>query len=260
MVQLKIGDYKGLGQFVLQHPGVVAQSEINSLLAEAANTQRAGKEAFAQTYVHHAVVLQKCKNYKTEELKSLFQKLATGRETTKDLIADVNKTHKAIIAQCGVPQPGPRIIQGHKESEVVPRPSMDRVNSLPTRSQQRQGRDKDGRLVYIDSQGREIRPAGGRPELQRGRHDSELGPPTGRMAHLEVDEPRDSREIETSIQTKGKRSANQNLKPEQAVDRRTGPTSGGNPQRPKYTIMGTEGDTEFLDGGELAPICCRSRC
>ena len=150
----------------------------------------------------------------------------------------------------------PRIIQRHEQSEVIPRQSEDRVNSLPTHSQLRQMKTKDGRLVYIDSQGREVRPAGGRQELQRGRYDSELGPATDGMAKMRFDESRDSRGTETAAKAKGEDPASANLRPEQPIDRRMASVGGGNQQRRKYSIdiKGTAGDTESLDGGELVPV------
>ena len=278
MVQLKMGDYKGLGQFVSKYPQVVAQSEIQNLLAEAANALRAGKEGLAQTYVHHAVVLQKCSKIKVEERKFLFQDLDGRRETTKDLIADVNKVYNAIKSQATTPQPPrqggatqdmgmvgpdrdrrenpqPRVIQGYEQIETVPRPGVERVNSQPNQPQLRQVKDRDGRLVYVDSQGRKVRPASSRQDDHRGRHDSERGPLAEEMAHLKVDESRPSRGTGTSARNKGKGPTSADPMSEHAEDMHMGPPSGGIQHRRKLTITGTDGDTEWLDAGELAPVC-----
>ena len=105
MVQYKAGDYNNLFQFVSQNSQVVAQSEISSLLTEAGNAHKVGKEALAKTYVYHAVLLQRCSKFRPEERKSLFQRLANERETTKDFIADVNKAYEAIKGKFGAPNP-----------------------------------------------------------------------------------------------------------------------------------------------------------
>jgi hypothetical protein len=134
------------------------------------------------------------------------------------------------------------------QSEVIPAQSVDRVNKLPARPQ---ARDREGRLVYVDSQGHEVRPATtqGTP---RGRHETELGPPTPRMADMKIVEPRDSSGNETSAQTYGKDPPSASLKTEKTIERPIGPQGGVHQRRRKYTIEGTAGDREALDAGELA--------
>ena len=277
IAKLKIGDYNSLFLFVSQNPRVVAQSEINSLLTEAEIVQRAGREALVQAYVFYAVVLQKCIRYRPEELKSLFQQFASGRDAAKDLVSDVKKACDALkskvnasaaqtkdrVAQKPIPaasaqsradHAGPRIIQEPGKSETIPRPGMDRVNSLHGQPQLLRKKTQDGRLIYIDDQGREVRPAGGRPEIHRGCHDSEYGPPTGKMANMTFNDSIDALDREISTQGKGRGLASENLRPDQAMDRRMGPPGSGNQRRRKYTIEGTEGDTESLDGSKLVLV------
>ena len=273
--QFEIADFNGLGQFVLKNPRILAQPEIDSLLSEAAYAQRAGKEALAQKYVHHAVLLQKCSKCKPEALEPLFQRLATRGETTKALFADVTKAYNAIKGQPPAPppreqgrdtqsaltsthvrdhagHPEAQIIQGPKQSEAIPNQSIDRVSKLPTRPQLAKARDRDGRLVYVDNQGREVRPATARQEPQRARHETELGPPTQRRANVKVVEARDPSGNEAPAQTKGKDPPSAKLTTEKAIERPIGPQGGANQRRRRYTIEGTAGDREALDAGEPA--------
>lgn len=273
--QFEIADFNGLGQFVLKNPRILAQPEIDSLLSEAAYAQRAGKEALAQKYVHHAVLLQKCSKCRPEALEPLFQRLATRGETTKALFADVTKAYNAIKGQPPAPppreqgrdtqsaltsthvrdhagHPEAQIIQGPKQSEAIPHQSIDRVSKLPTLPQLAKAKDRGGRLVYVDNQGREVRPATARQEPQRARHETELGPPTQRMANMKVVEARDSSGNEAPAQTKGKDPPSAKPTTEKAIERPIGLQGGANQRRRKYTIEGTAGDREVLDAGEPA--------
>jgi hypothetical protein len=264
--QLEIGDFNGLGQFVLKNRGILAQPEIDNLLSEAAYARRAGKNALTQKYVHHAVLLQKCSKCRPEALEPLFQKLATKGETTKDLFADVNKALNSIKSQYAAPEPQraervtqgkasavpeqgragnpePRIIQTREQREVIPHPSMD------------QARSKDSQRVYVDSHGREVRPAGGRHEPQRSRLDSQIALPTGEMSEMTLNDSGGYRGYETSVQTEGKDPTSANPRPEQAIDSPMGPPGVENQRRQRYNIEGTTGDKETLDAGELVPLC-----
>lgn len=277
-MQLEIGDFNGLGQFVLKNRGILARPEIDNLLSEAAYAQRAGKEALAQKYVHHAVLLQKCSKCRPEALEPLFQRLATKGETAKDLFADVKKAHNSIKSQYAAPEPQrpervaqgrvtavpeqgragnpePRIIQTREQREVTPHQSIDPANSQLAQSQQRQARDKGGQRVYVDSHGREIRPAGGRHEPQRSRRDSQTALPTEKMSKMTLDDSGGRRGYEASVQTKGKGPTSANPRPEQAIDSPMGPPGVGNQQRQRYSIEGTAGDREALDAGEQVPLC-----
>jgi hypothetical protein len=255
--QLEIGDFSGLRHFVLKNRGILAQPEIDNLLSEAAYAQRAGKEALAQKYVHHAVFLQKCSKCRPEALELLFQRLAAKGETTKDLFADVEKVHNSIkVAQgkaSAVPEQGR--VGNPEQREAIPHQSADRENGQLAQSQLRQARGKDGQRVYVDSHGREVRPAGGRHESQRSRLDSQIAPPTGKMSEMTLDGSGGYRGYETSVQTEGKGPTSANPRTGQAIDSPMGPPGVGNQQRQRYSIEGTAGDRETLDAGELVPLC-----
>jgi Cdc37 Hsp90 binding domain len=276
--QLGIGDFNGLGRFVLKNRAILAQPQIDNLLSEAAYAQRAGKEAVAQKYVHHAVLLQKCSKCRPEGLEPLFQRLATKGETTKDLIADVKKAHDSIRSQYAAPEPQrpervaqgratavpeqgragnpePRIIQAREQREVIPHQSIDQTDSQLAQSQVRQARDKDGQRVYVDSQSREIRPASGRHESQRSRRDSQTALPTEKISKMTLDDPEGNHDYETSVLTERNLPTSANPRPEQAIDSPMGPPGVGNQQQQRYSIEGTAGDMETLDAGELVPLC-----
>jgi len=278
---------------VLKNRAILAQPQIDNLLSEAANAQRAGKEAVAQKYVHHAVLLQKCSKCRPEGLEPLFQRLATKGETTKDLIADVKKAHDSIRSQYAAPEPQrpeqvaqgratavpeqgragnhePRIIQAREQREVIPHQSIDQTDSQLAQSQVRQARDKNGQLaqsqvrqardkdgqrVYVDSQGRETRPASGRHESQRSRRDSQTALPTEKISKMTLDDPGGNHDHETSVLTKRNLPTSANPRPEQAIDSPMGPPGVGNQQQQRYSIEGTAGDMETLDAGELIPLC-----
>jgi hypothetical protein len=279
--QLEIRDVDGLGQFVLKDARILAQPEIDGLRSEALYAQRAGKEALAQRYIHHAVLLQKCSKCRPEDLKPLFQRLATRGQAAKDLFAEVNKAHDAIKSQTLAPppqrqgravqsvltathvrdragHPEPQIIQTREQKEVNQHQSMDRVSSQLAQSQLRQGRDKGGQRVYVDKHGREVRPAGGRYESQQSRRDSQIALPTAKMSEMTFDDPGDYDGHETSVETKRKDLTSANPRPEQAIDSPMGPPGPpavGNQRPQRYTIEGTAGDREALDAGELVQFC-----
>lgn len=276
--QLEIGDFNGLGQFVLKNRGILARLEIDNLLSEAAYAQRAGKERLAQKYVHHAVLLQWCSKYRPEALEPLFRRLATKGETAEDLFADVKKAHNSIKSQYAAPEPQgpgrvaqggatavpeqgragnpePPIIQAREQREVIPHQSTDRADSQLAQSQLRQARDKDSQRVYVDSHGREIRPAGGRLESQRSRRDSQAALPTEKMSKMTLDDSGGYYGHEASVQTKGKGPTGADPRPEQAIGSPTRSLGVGNRQRQRYSIEGTAGDREDLDAGELVPLC-----
>jgi hypothetical protein len=272
--QLDIGDFNGLGQFVLKNRGILTQPEIDDLLLEAVYALRAGKEGLAQKYVHHAVLLQKCSKYKPEDLGPLFQRLATRGETAKDLFTDVTKVHNSIKSQYAASEsqrlervtqgkvtaiseqgragnPEPRIIQTREQWEVNPDQSIDRANSQLAQSQLRQARDKDGQRLYVDSHGREIRPASSHHESQRSRCDSQITLPIKKMSEITLDNSEDYHGHETSVQIKRKSLTSTNPRPEQAIDSPMGPPGMGNQQGQRYSIEGTAGDREALDAGKL---------
>lgn len=59
--KIPINDYMKLAGFISRNPKVVAEREENGLLVEAFNSQIAGKEAYAKKCVHHALLLQYCR-------------------------------------------------------------------------------------------------------------------------------------------------------------------------------------------------------
>ena len=58
-LKLRVGDWDGCLQFIRRNKRIVSELEIQSLLAQAAKSQRVGEESVARTCIHHALLLRK---------------------------------------------------------------------------------------------------------------------------------------------------------------------------------------------------------
>jgi cell division cycle protein 37 len=78
--KIKASDYHASLQFIHQHPQILSEKESDGLLVEAFNSELDGKPKHAKQCVHHALLLQYCRQLGGKDGVSLFFK----RITTKD--------------------------------------------------------------------------------------------------------------------------------------------------------------------------------
>ncbi|KAJ9194184.1 hypothetical protein DTO164E3_7444 [Paecilomyces variotii] len=95
--QISIGDYKGLLQFISEHPEIVAEKTTDGLLVEAFNSQMAGKDEYARRCVHHGLLLQYCRSLGRDGVSLFFKRITTKDHQASTLFRnDVNETYNKI--------------------------------------------------------------------------------------------------------------------------------------------------------------------
>ena len=95
--QIKLHDYRTLLQFISQHPDIVAESTQDALLVEAFNAQMKGKDSYAQTCVHHGLLLQYCRQLGRDGVALFFKRITTkGHQAQEVFNKDVAETYQRI--------------------------------------------------------------------------------------------------------------------------------------------------------------------
>lgn len=95
--KISIGNYNQLASFIRAHPHITAERETDGLLVEAFNSEIAGKADYARTCVHHALLLQYCRQIGPSGLRLFFERIGQqGHQAQKVFFDDVNKTYTRI--------------------------------------------------------------------------------------------------------------------------------------------------------------------
>jgi hypothetical protein len=224
---IPMGQYSKLSLFILHNSEIVSQSEIDSLIAQAREEQLLGHETNAQTFVHHALLLRRCKGLDTKEIGLLFRRLDDRKsETLRDFLSDVKRIHSHLKTSA---RPSPHILQSsdtRSQSQGSPfeyqagtqtsrhgvdRPVQGRSSAISTQSedlgarlaqdqsftpdilpQVRRVQTNDGNQVQVDEF---IRPASTRQEWIRSGPGDDSDEMSHRMASLSMAgaAPRDAR-------------------------------------------------------------------
>jgi cell division cycle protein 37 len=95
----KIGlhDYRTLLQFISQNPDIVSESTQDALLVEAFNAQMKGNDSYAQTCVHHGLLLQYCRQLGKDGVAMFFKRITTkGHQAQEVFNKDVADTYNRI--------------------------------------------------------------------------------------------------------------------------------------------------------------------
>lgn len=95
----KIGlhDYRALLQFISQNPDIVSESTQDALLVEAFNAQMKGNDTYAQTCVHHGLLLQYCRQLGKDGVAMFFKRITTkGHQAQEVFNKDVADTYQRI--------------------------------------------------------------------------------------------------------------------------------------------------------------------
>jgi hypothetical protein len=223
-ISIAIGSYNRLLLFILENKAIVSQSEIDCLTSLAREEQRLGHESNAQTFVHHALLLRKCKELDDKERRILFKQLDDrNSETRRDFLTSVGTAHTNLKGSARTssqtPQNTDTQSQGRRlsfEYQVgaqaslrgAERPVQGRQSATTTQSSDprtrlvqdestvpdarppmRRVQTKDGRQVYVDESGRTIRPASTRHESNRSGAWGDTDEVSDRMARMRMAEP-----------------------------------------------------------------------
>ncbi|KAF8532776.1 hypothetical protein BDD12DRAFT_868456 [Trichophaea hybrida] len=95
--QISIGGYRECFQFISEHPVVVSEKETDGLLIDAFNSQITGREVYAKQCVHHALLLQYCRQLGRDGVSLFFKRITTpGHQAQKVFHDDVEQTYSRI--------------------------------------------------------------------------------------------------------------------------------------------------------------------
>jgi Cdc37 Hsp90 binding domain len=253
---LGLGNYLECSYFITDNPDILAKSEIDALVAEAAAAERAGESTRAQTYIHQALLLRRCNKVGPNNVGSFFRDLdAKDRRTKESFVNDVKKVYSSIQQQAGRTS---EQRQGHssepqgQKSVVVLQPIERTVsqNSYAstedseetTQSQTPVAFGEDGKLYYTDTRGNLLHPASHRRDSERHRSQSD---PTDLSGSV----PADPSETSTA-NGRGRHGAGRIHRPAACDPPGPLPTV---PEHRKYEstrIGGTTGNVEILDQRE----------
>jgi hypothetical protein len=233
-LSIPMGQYSKLASFMIDHGEIVSQTEIDNLIAEARRQKRLGKNA--QTLVHHALILRRCKELDTKRREQFFKNLGNRNDDTLQVFVGDVKTVYATMS--GPTEPSgqqSQILHNHSQNRntpVVVQPGAQASRHAPEYTSQGQGQDtalpsesggprkdlapegqayssdlrlqrrreldKDGKLVYMDEFGRILRPASSRQESDRSQAEATNTEIARGMRHLSTGEipTRDERALE----------------------------------------------------------------
>jgi hypothetical protein len=182
-VELGLGHYSEYTRFISDNPKILAQSEIEALVAEALIAEKAGQSTMAQTCIHQALLLRECKNLGLREAVDFIRKLeASDGKANDTFFRDVKKVYISIQEQARKSLLQDQTVAPEPYSRKMPIISQATDNTNPqdpsaysqsppgnTQAQTQVTRNRDGQLVYTDDQGRILRPATSRhdPDLRR---------------------------------------------------------------------------------------------
>jgi hypothetical protein len=201
-LSIPMGQYSKLASFVIDHGEIVSRTEIDNLITEARTQKRLGKNA--QTLVHHALILRRCKELDTKGREQFFRNLANRNgDTLEVFVNDVKTVYATMSGPTESPGQQSQISNNHSQNwntPVVVQPGAQASRHAPEYTSQGQGQgqgtalpsesggprkvegpayssdlrlqerralDKDGKLVYMDEFGRILRPASSRQESDR---------------------------------------------------------------------------------------------
>lgn len=177
-VDLGLGRYAEYARFISEHPTIVAQSEIDALVAEALIAEKAGESGMAQKCIHQAMLLQECKTLGQRETMEFIRNLGVRGDTA--IVTFVEKVKRAYSsiqekATRGLQQDRALPPESYGGQVPVSYPTTDNTNpqdpaayspSQPRtmQAQTQASRDRDVRRVYSANQGRIVPPATSRDD------------------------------------------------------------------------------------------------
>jgi hypothetical protein len=97
LVDIGLGKYLESLDFISDNPSILAQNEIDALIAEALAAEKASQSARSQTCVHQALLLKECIGIGRDNIDPFFRSLAARDSKTKEgFVKDVKKVYLSI--------------------------------------------------------------------------------------------------------------------------------------------------------------------
>jgi Cdc37 Hsp90 binding domain len=285
-VSIAMGNYSKLLLFILENKAIVSQGEIDSLISSAREEQRLGHEINAQTFVHHALLLRKCKELDDKERMILFKRLDDiNSETRRDFVSSIRTVHTHIKGSARTSAQTPQDTHTRSHGRGLPfeyqagaqasrhgaeRPAQARQSATAIQSDDPRARlaqdestasevcrpvprvqTNDGIQVYFNESGRSIRPESPRHESNRSGardHTDEVSNSMARMNMAETT-PRAGR-------TRDTRSVGSEDPARHVEGAKLAKKAASIPEDRRMSLLmpgggrefkGTEGDSEILD-------------
>jgi Cdc37 Hsp90 binding domain len=273
-VGIPIGSYGALHSFVVANPDIVSHTEVDGLIAEARAQETVGNRVYPQTFVHHALLLRRCRELDPREYGKFFKQLDDrGSEARKQFVNSVKIVYATIQGQvrAAVQQrhaPNPQI-QGREPNTQIDRHDANRPlsnqnisNTIQPEAKSRHEvavQDRNGTWVYQDENGRFLRPARSRNDSDRHRGNTGVTDISTGIAELKIRAPIRDVRVQNSMPVNteddfGNPEGTDRLQKAPPLNRRTSVSSAG--QMPTLTqgkagtgreFKGTDGDVETLD-------------
>jgi hypothetical protein len=198
LVDIGLGKYRESMDFISDNPSILAQSEIDALIAEALTAEKASQPTRSQTCVYQALLLKECIKAGRDNIGPFFRNLAARDSKTKEsFVKDVRKVYISIQERAArvppqnqEPTSGPQgrrlpLISQPANESVSQNPSTHTQGPKePTQRHTPVTQAPDERLYYTDPEGNLLRPAGSQ------RHDREhygsLTTPAERMQSMAI--------------------------------------------------------------------------
>jgi hypothetical protein len=202
-VNIGLGKYLESRDFISNNPSILAQNEIDALIAGAQTAENAGQSAKSQTCVHQALLLRECIKVGRGGIDLFFRNLtAKDGKMKESFVKDVKKVYLSIQERAAKALLQNEEPTSESHSRKLPIISQQTTGSVswnpstyaqepkePTQHQKPVVQGPDGRLYYADPDGNRLYPASShhhdRERLRAQSNPTELAE---NMAMLSVEE------------------------------------------------------------------------
>jgi hypothetical protein len=271
-VSIGFGKYLESKDFISDNPSILAQKEIDALVAEAFAALKAGQSIRSQTCVHQALLLRECKKVGLDNIGPLFRDLtARGGKTKESFGKDVRKVCLSIqelAARASLQNREPTTGSQGRRFSLISLPAEGRVSQNPstytqgpeepTQGQTPGVRGPGGQMYCIDPEGNLLRPASSRhhePNRYGSRSDpvesyskrTGIGAEEGRKSAAKAEAGSgDDKHTPSQASIPHRTAASDHAEPL--------PTLPENRRLETTMIRGVGGSTEKLDHREYLPV------
>jgi hypothetical protein len=166
LVDIGLGKYRESMDFISDNPSILAQSEIDALIAEALTAEKASQSTRSQTCVHQALLLKECIEVGRDNIDSFFRNLAARDSKTKEsFIKDVKKVYLSIqerATRAPIQNQEPTSEPQGRRLPLISQPASPSMSQNPSTYAQEPKeptQSPDGRFYYTDPEGNLLRPA-----------------------------------------------------------------------------------------------------
>ncbi len=96
-VGIGMGVYDKLSRFISDNPDIVSPGDIDDLMAQALEEEKAGHITMSQTCIHQALLLRKCKDLEPKRRRAFFMKMTDRNgDTVKAVVQDMRKVYAKV--------------------------------------------------------------------------------------------------------------------------------------------------------------------